>query len=485
MPNKYFSAITKKYQKPTALVAILTVATVGTYLLIGSHAAAPAPYASVNADKGTTTCGASVVPDSTASDGSSVVRFGACATGDEGAINMILSTDSSTDPYTNPSPPSTAYHSFFQQFFRGVVYDPFWRQNLSWFPNAWVYQDAYAIYNSSSGSTPWIEQHHPEWFLQDSSGNKLYIPYACGGSSCTQYAADFGNPGFVHWWLTGCDLNTPQQCDPNNAGGEEAAVAAGYKGLFVDDVNMDFTVGNGNGNYVNPIDPRTGTGMTQSAWRQYMANFMIQIRKAIPNKEIVHNAVWYEGGGIGSGNPDLQYLKSEVQSANYIDIERGIVDGGLQNGGGTFGIDSLFSYADFIHSLCAQDGNGNCVSGSVNVLYDSYAASLSDTEYNLAGYFLTSNGGDGVASSDSTMLPGSLWSGYSRDLGAARGARYTWNGLHRRDFANGIVLLNPPGGSQINIPLGGTYYDINASGQKVAVTSVTLNSSQGAVLTAQ
>ena len=35
-------------------------------------------------------------------------------------------------------------------------------------------------------------------------------------------------------------------------------IAKGYKGIFVDDVNLAFNVGNGAGQTVAPIDPRTG-----------------------------------------------------------------------------------------------------------------------------------------------------------------------------------------------------------------------------------
>lgn len=74
--KQYFSNIHKSPQKITAVLVVLLVAGIGTHLIIGSHAATP--YASISADKGTTTCGASVVSDSAASDGNKVV-FGSCS----------------------------------------------------------------------------------------------------------------------------------------------------------------------------------------------------------------------------------------------------------------------------------------------------------------------------------------------------------------------------------------------------------------------
>ena len=386
MLKQYFSNQTKRTKQITSVLVVLIVAGIGTYLLTGSHAATP--YASISAGKGTTTCGASVVSDSTASD-SNKVRFGSCVGGDEGAINLTLGTGAVTDSFTtctwNPPPtPCTRspYISFFQShFFRAVTFEPYWQTNngnLSWFPNSWNYRDSYAIYNGNGEVTTWINQHHPEWILHDASGNKLYINFACNNNgSCSQYAADIGNKDFIHFWLTGCDLKGICDNVPIGQGGEEGIIALGYKGVFIDDVNMNMDTSNGTGNPVTPMDSNTGKPMTQLAWSQYMANFMVAIRQALPkNIEIAHNAVWFEGGngGVTSDNPDPQDLNKEIQSANWIDLERGIVDGGIGSGGGHFGIDSMFKYVDLVHSLCAQDGNGNCISPSVNVMYDSYAS---------------------------------------------------------------------------------------------------------------
>jgi hypothetical protein len=84
MFKQYLFSRPKRLQQISATLVILTVAIIGTLLLIGSHAATP--YASINADKGTQTCGASAVPDSTASDGNKVV-FGGC-----GGTTMLTAT---------------------------------------------------------------------------------------------------------------------------------------------------------------------------------------------------------------------------------------------------------------------------------------------------------------------------------------------------------------------------------------------------------
>ena len=144
---------------------------------------------------------------------------------------------------------------------RALVYSPSFDTRTSWFPRGWVYYDSYAIYRGGSTAT-----EHPEWILRDSSGNRLYIPYECSGGTCTQYAGDIGSSEFRQHIIgeIRAKLNS-------------AAPSGGYKGVFVDDVNMDFRVGDGNGTSVRPIDPRTGAPMTLADWRRYFAEFMEEI----------------------------------------------------------------------------------------------------------------------------------------------------------------------------------------------------------------
>jgi hypothetical protein len=54
-----------------------------------------------------------------------------------------------------------------------------------------------------------------------------------------------------------------------------------------------------------------------------------------------------------------------------------------------------------------------------------------------------------------------------------------WNGVWRRDFTRGFVLLNEPGATTKTLGLGGSYR--NTAG--TVVSGVTLGASRGAVLT--
>src|ERR1039458_9307789 len=74
MLKQYFYSQTKRTKQITSVLVVLIVAAVGTYLLVGSHAATP--YAYITADKGTLANGATKQTCSGSSDGSCVVFGG-------------------------------------------------------------------------------------------------------------------------------------------------------------------------------------------------------------------------------------------------------------------------------------------------------------------------------------------------------------------------------------------------------------------------
>ena len=188
-----------------------------------------------------------------------------------GTVHFVRSADSAFDRFTSsPSPSEQAWLQ--AHMWRMTVWSPYFDSRTSWYPNGWVYDDAYAIYTGEP-----LASQHPEWILRDAQGNKLYIPWGCSGGSCPQYAADISNPAFRRYWIE--DLM--------------ARAARGYRGVFIDDVNMNRQVANGQEELVAPIDSNTNQPMSDAAWRQYMAQFMRELRAALPNAEIVHNVIWF------------------------------------------------------------------------------------------------------------------------------------------------------------------------------------------------
>ena len=356
-----------------------------------------------------------------------------------GTVHFVRSADTAFNKYTS-SPSPEAEEWLRTHMWRMTVWSPYFDQKTSWFANGWVYDDAYAIYTESQLAT-----EHPEWILRDAAGDKLYIPYGCSGGSCPQYAADISNLAYRHHWIE----NLKEE------------LAHGYRGVFIDDVNMNMQVGNGAEQHVAPIDPATGQPMTEEAWRHYMAQFMAEVRAALPSVEIVHNAIWFADEHAASANPDI---RTELSSADIINLERGANDSGLTGGNGPWSLNAFLAYIDQIHAL----GRG--------VVLDGSKGDPQSLEYNLAAYFLISDGNDAVSGAEQT--PENWWAGWNVNLGEALGPRYSWQNLLRRDFSGGIVLLNPPGEPTRTVTLPGAMRDVAGE----TLTSVTLGAKSAIIL---
>lgn len=360
-----------------------------------------------------------------------------------GRVNLVVIAQSSFDVHTR-SPTERQQRWMRAHYFRMLTYSPYFDSRTSWYPRAWEYRDAYAIYTSADEP---LLRRHPDWVLRDAEGHRLYIPFDCAGGSCPQYAADFGNPGFRRWWIRRVKHD----------------LAHGYRGLFVDDVNMDFRVSDGNGDDVRPVDPRTGTAMTERNWRRYMAAFMVQVRRAFPDTEIVHNVIWHAGDQFLGRMPSI---RRQLRAADYVNLEHGVNDRGLNGGGGPYGFETLLSFIDWCHRL-----DRHVILGAVE------ATTREEIEYALATYFLVSTGGDSLSGGYGST-PTHWWPGYEVSLGPARGPRLEWKGLVRRDFDHGLVLVNQPGARQVTVDLPSEYETLGGR----PVRSVSLKPASGVVL---
>ena len=349
-----------------------------------------------------------------------------------GRVHFVQVHDPSFDSITaDPSPATQAW--FDTHYDRMLVHEPAFDSRLSWYHSGWAYKDLYAIYNPSA-----LADEQPEWILRDADGNPLYIPWGCGDGTCPQYAADPGNPDFRSHWI-------------DEAGRD--IVAKGYRGIFVDDVNLAVKVGDAAGDDTLPIDPRTGAPMTVDDWRRYIAEFVEAIRAAFPTIEIVHNGVWW------FAPPTDAYVQRELLACDGYWMERGVADGISPD---TF--EAMLDFVDLVHTL----GRG--------VVWHNLSTSTDDREYAMATYFLTSWGFDGFHHG-ATGDPANWWAGWDVDLGDPTTARQSMDGVWRRDFSRGTVLANPPGGARTTIAVDGDRLD----GTHVA--SVTLPPGSGVVLT--
>jgi hypothetical protein len=325
------------------------------------------------------------------------------------SVKFFVSARSDFDRWTRA--PGPARQQWMREHYdRMLTYSPYFDSRLQWYPQAWLYKDSYAIHTDSS-----IAKEHPDWVLHDEDGNQLYIPYDCSRGRCPQYAGDIGNPEFRLRWIA--DLRRKLE--------------KGYLGVYVDDVNLDWRVSDGFGDYVKPIDPRTGKTMSLADWRRYFAEFMELIRQEFPDIEIVHNAIWY------ATPVDDPFIIRQVQAADYIGIERGATDDGIVAGRGKYGFQTFLAFIDRVHRL----------GGSI-LLDDDDSDTSVERDFELAAYFLVTTGNDliGADGDRRRMRPGDFWQGYELNLGPPVSEHFrTRERLIARDFECGRVLLNEPG----------------------------------------
>lgn len=357
------------------------------------------------------------------------------------SVNFVKKLNSSeSDRFTLR--PSAQRKAFFRQQYKGIIVSsPYFDSRLKWYPDAWVYRSLYGI---APGAR--TVRRHPSWFLRTSRrGPKAYIPFDCSGGRCPQLAADITNPRFRKAWITQA----------------RSQVRRGYKSVFIDEVNMIRRVGTGGGKEIAPYSPYLRKRLSVRRWRVAVASFTRQIRRSLPRRvRIVHNVIWF-----APGQKD-RLTKLQMKSASVVSLERGVNDAGLTGGSGFFGVRNFLNYVSFIHRLRRP------------VTFIEDAPNPQSRSYGLAGYLLVNNGRD-FLSSDPSGEPDKFWPGYRTALGRAKGGRYRWKGLLRRNFQNGIVLLNEPQAPTRTVDLGGSY---RQAGESTPQSSVTLGASNGAVL---
>ncbi|MCL4401949.1 MAG: putative glycoside hydrolase family 15 protein [Acidobacteria bacterium] len=372
----------------------------------------------------------------------------------QGRVNLIKRSAPAFDPYTN-SPTSTLQQWMRDHFSRMIVFTPYFDDRSFWYPNGLVYIDAYAVYRDRFTLGYDVVGLHPEWIMRDPEGHPLYIPWGCEPvrNICPQYAADVSNPDFRAWWID----SARQQMAQGN-----------YRGLWIDDVNMEWRVSDGQGRTVVPLDYTTGAPMIIDDWRRYMAEFMEKVRAEFPGVEIGHNAIWFAGDTARLDNP---YVRRQIFAADYINIEHGVNDPNLQGGRGRFSYRSLLEYCDAINALGRRivlDGIGG---GGGDV--------QRGMEYAVASYLLFNDGDDALADGLLGLVtPDQWWPVLDSNLGNALAPRYDWSGVIRRDFTGGIALVNEPWAKPVTVQLDHAYRRPDGS----YVRTVTLGPAQGAVL---
>lgn len=379
---------------------------------------------------------------------------------DPGCVHFMMRTDSLFDQYNQPTQSTQASRNFINSHFwrMQTSYGYFDPAGLTWDKNVWAYLNSTSVVVGDA-----VTSQHPEWVLKqgpEPNGAWSYNGYCSGNPGTSdRYAMDVGDPGYRAWWISQA----------------QGVVARGYKGLWIDDVKMDGPGSSDvNCNYKVPWDDRTGAPMTLQAWEQYVADFMTQVRAALPGVEIQHNSIFYAGAKPDGSDPIVQ---QEMRAANYVNRERGVSEGMDGTGGPTdpYSLESYLNYCDYAHAQGA---------------YVDIQEFHTNGDYPVAVYYLISSGRDLLGNNDIGRVNGGgdnpgpdgapqNWpTNYDVKLGNPLGARYVWNNLLRRDFTNGFVLVNRPGWGNNTQAITGNYNDSNGN----RVSSVTLLPKQGIVL---
>ncbi|MFT5201959.1 MAG: hypothetical protein ACI9C1_001341 [Candidatus Aldehydirespiratoraceae bacterium] len=327
-----------------------------------------------------------------------------------------------------------------------VVWEPYWDKRLTEYDDVMIYTNAYSIKADPEKDDRSVT--NPEWVLRDANGDPVYIPFDCS-NGCPQFAGDLGNPEYIADWID--DIHD--------------AVARGYQGLYIDDVNLLWRFGDEFGDDAAPINPRTGNALLLSEWRQYTVEFLEEVRETFPDLEIWHNSIWY----VQTPDFDNGWLRRQVQAADVIHMERGMNDRGITRGTGRFGMQTYMNFIDFVHEQDRQVA-----------LLDTDASSEAEQWFNLAGYFLANDGDDLISTEDwDAISPDSWWRGFDVDLGDALTPRIVDGNVIRRYFTGGQVVMNEPLADTVTVDLNGSWTDQWGD----TVTSVTLGPRDAVVLT--
>jgi hypothetical protein len=333
---------------------------------------------------------------------------------------------------------------FLNRYHRMRLYSPYadacvqggYRGGLAYVNAQAIYPREVRVWRRDSRRERHAQRRLDRLILRDARGRRLYVPFECDGRRCPQYAAHIGS----------------RRWRKRIARKVGAALRDGYRGVFLDDVNWTLNVSDGAGRPVRPVHPVTRRPISLGQWRRAMARLVTAIRARHPRAEVVVNSVWWKP----ESSLDVPDVARGVRAASAYDVERGTLD--------TFRGQSyagLLATIDRIHAL----GTG------VNL--DNFAArTRREAEFELATYFLISDGRDSVttdygscpSSGGSSPCEEPFWSAYRIDLGEPRGPRRVRaDGLVERRFAGGLVLVNPPRSPRREAALDGVYTDLDGA----------------------
>jgi hypothetical protein len=254
---------------------------------------------------------------------------------------------------------------------------------------------------------------HPEWFLRDASGERItFMGYS------DLHAMDIGNPAYQRRWAD----NVVREL-----------VADGWDGVLLD--NVDTTMRHDFASYPTKYP-------TDAEWRAAMESALAHIG---PRIEAAGKLAIPNFGGWG-GNPEV--------GRDWLRYVSGGMDEMFLKWGNTAGegYADEYRWSDQLASLRYAQAQGKDFLAVTH-------STATDAEAARYGYATMLLGGEGRASfmlaadyTHETWFPE-----YDYDLGAPLGPESADpDGLHRRVFTNGIVVVNPTD-EPLSANLNGTY----------------------------
>ena len=440
MLKTYFFDRSKRFQQVSAVLVVVIVAAVGTYLLVGSHAATP--YVSITADTGTLASGATKQACSGSSDGNCVV-FGGSKQGLAAPISEMALNSGQQNYLGNTS--NYGYIILQSSMHASVAAIKAANPNTKvlMYKNASFMESGcqYAPYMGSGLNTCDANNGHQDWYLTR-NGQPFVAP-----DYTYLYWADIGDASYQQAWLSSVS---------------SVAKANGFDGVFLDDVNTS----PGHGQSANGLE-NTNKAYSDLQYGQAMLSFMQAVGPGLKSQGLlaVPNL---------SANPwDSTQESLAEQIAPYTtSVFREFFMHWNQTTPG------LFSGAIW-ESLMEQMTNISNVTGYIANTYDT-SFSTQDMLYGRASFLLGWNGKTNSAYQfdlDSSTINSynSLW---ALDVGTPTNTRYQIDGGWKRDFTGGTIVVNPSSTATITIPLGSPYTAPDGS----SVSSVTLPPTSASIL---
>lgn len=335
--------------------------------------------------------------------------------------------------------------------------------NAALYRNGLLYFHSHSIPTANLDGTGAPSGPLAQYALKDGpNGKPLYVKYGCDSSvHCSAYAGDITNSAFRAAMVQ------------NMVSMYNAAAANGgaYKGIWLDDVIMDLRTTDAaqkGEHIVAPWSPTLNRYMTDADWRSYMALLVEDYRRALPRPiEFLINTPW--NAGLNQGGVTLPDIQRVFKAATWMNIESGWTDTGIKE----YGDWSMDAYRTWINAI-HDNGAG--------VVYNEWSKTPTEREFGLASLLANTTGNDGIGEKNDE--PADWWPGWDTNLGRAKSYLPTkWNGLNRRDFANGMVLTRDPSDSGVTTPITVTLPKQMYRLDGTAVTQVSLTPRTGAVLT--